>query len=723
MKLLQMFCPGLPFPSLVALMFFSPLYAVADNSATKNEPCLHLWGTAEAPGSYWFVDIAAASDIVTETGDTLAYQIFLKGPHTSAAVDLEFDAYHYTLRDSGATDQSGRYAHPGYQDYTGLRDHWWSRQIELPEFLCFGYKVSAIKAAFAGNQGRGEVYIRNLKLLDYHQQVKWALNLGRPTYRFPAQSTSPGNHGYTETGMELCPSPEDAPGQLPSIAINPEMSSSAFDYCTKDPTCFWGINMYPYSAAFGIRYPASFYADLGLMGAGWNRFHFMALLGTNAMDWRSLDWAVKQHNRYPLNILGLINHETWVASTNFSNETFQAGFSDRFAEIVARYKQDIHHWEVWNEPDFPYGAFLPPETYGRILVQVYDRIKAGTNPIDPGATLILQVSNPWLGSGGGAEYLARVYSSTPVQEFRARRKGRQPWDAVSIHAYQWDRPTSRVLMKDHSINLESAIARGVRTIMNENGDSNKKIWITELGWNIATEGDDRMGPDHEENLRNQAAWLEEACFGLLSAQDPAHRELGPMIANLFYYCYEDPGRFGLRQEALMFRPAHRVYENISGTTAQVLLFSLAAADTSFDGPALTTGVDHHNDTYATDTGRHHASFHAMELQPLNLKGQIRRVFMGCEAHSQRLAPPDVGLSMQPFFGAKPGRMSGVLQTDETDQTFWREITLDARAPNGWTAETLKDLSVKVFVERPPVRENPGPFYLDEVFVKVIADCQ
>lgn len=54
---------------------------------------------------------------------------------------------------------------------------------------------------------------------------------------------------------------------------------------------------------------------------------------------------------------------------------------------VRRYRDRIHHWEVWNEPDLTAGFWIggTPAQYAELLGRAYNAIKAE----DPGATVVL----------------------------------------------------------------------------------------------------------------------------------------------------------------------------------------------------------------------------------------------------------------------------------------------------------------------------------------------
>jgi endo-1,4-beta-mannosidase len=55
------------------------------------------------------------------------------------------------------------------------------------------------------------------------------------------------------------------------------------------------------------------------------------------------------------------------------------------AAVVTRYKGDVHHWEVWNEPDLAEFWNGTPAQYAALLAVTSSTIKQ----IDPTATIVL----------------------------------------------------------------------------------------------------------------------------------------------------------------------------------------------------------------------------------------------------------------------------------------------------------------------------------------------
>jgi len=152
--------------------------------------------------------------------------------------------------------------------------------------------------------------------------------------------------------------------------------------------------------------------------------------------------------------------------------------------VVARYKADITYFEVWNEPDVPqfwrdpdgtrYRDFIHGEAirkYTMLLNEAYTQAKAA----NPNCVII---------SGGIANdvnYLRGMYS------YGAK------FDMLGAHPYFVHSPTKNydvdyIDPKGHEYQFPKI--QYLRDIMVANGDSNKKIIITEIGI------DDQLCPEH-----------------------------------------------------------------------------------------------------------------------------------------------------------------------------------------------------------------------------------
>ena len=144
-----------------------------------------------------------------------------------------------------------------------------------------------------------------------------------------------------------------------------------------------------------------------------------------------------------------------------------------FVGFVARryVPMGVRTFEIWNEPNHP--AFWPSgvraEDYLPMLKAGYTAVKR----VDPTLTVL---------HGGLSK------SDAPYLQALYRAGGRSFFDVANIHPYTGSvSPT--VCWKDASGKLAKDAFCGikaVRDVMVANGDSAKKLWLTEFGWSTTT---------------------------------------------------------------------------------------------------------------------------------------------------------------------------------------------------------------------------------------------
>jgi hypothetical protein len=156
----------------------------------------------------------------------------------------------------------------------------------------------------------------------------------------------------------------------------------------------------------------------------------------------------------------------------------------------------VTSWQVWNEPSLThyFTAPSPVTSYARLLQISHDAITS----VDPRAEIVL-AGVPGFAPKGGLDawkFLSELFRVPGVNS---------DFDVVALHPYA-----------RNVDQLESEIDK-VRAVMKENGDEEKPLWLTELGW--GSDPPDRFGfnkgVDGQEQLltqsftlllREQAAW-------------------------------------------------------------------------------------------------------------------------------------------------------------------------------------------------------------------------
>lgn len=132
-------------------------------------------------------------------------------------------------------------------------------------------------------------------------------------------------------------------------------------------------------------------------------------------------------------------------------------------------EQPLRTWQIWNEQNFKYFVVRPnPADYGKLLNISYGAIKS----VDPAAKLILggmfaepreaQFKAKPPQAYFATEFLDQLYLTTPGIKSK--------FSGVALHPYTGD---YRKLTPE---------IEAFRTVLKENGDAGKGLWITEIGW-------------------------------------------------------------------------------------------------------------------------------------------------------------------------------------------------------------------------------------------------
>ncbi len=232
-------------------------------------------------------------------------------------------------------------------------------------------------------------------------------------------------------------------------------------------------------------------------------------------DWSVYDRAFEAISQHGLHILPILDYApAWAAAAGCSPgpqhkcaPADPQAFAAYAAAAVARYTPyGVTSWEVWNEPNSP--RFWYPRAdataYAELLKATYPAIKK-TNPSATVITGGLRSANAY-GDVSPHDYVAALYAA-----------GAQPYfDALGSHPY-----SHPALPLDTSDKNGWTQMLKIRDIAVSYGDTEKKIWITEVG---ATTG----GP-HPVSESVQAQIVHEAV---------RLRSSYPWAGPLFWYDYK-----------------------------------------------------------------------------------------------------------------------------------------------------------------------------------------
>lgn len=237
---------------------------------------------------------------------------------------------------------------------------------------------------------------------------------------------------------------------------------------------------------------------------------------------QELEW-IQSLGAEPLVILGYT--PAWQASEPALPPRDLMSFATFTRDLVAHFKNEIHWWEVWNEPNIEFfqGSKLD-------YIELYKVAASAAKTGDPEAKVVL---------GGLAG------PDVPFLNF-CYQYGLAAWcDAVNFHPYQWDPTLNDGWLLD--------MVTSMRRCMLEQ-DHKVPLWVTEFGWST---GDARI----TEQL--QARLLVQTYVTLLANSEACN--LGP----LFWFTSRDWGGsgYGLIATDDRQKPAFHAYTQLTSKLA------------------------------------------------------------------------------------------------------------------------------------------------------------
>jgi hypothetical protein len=161
-----------------------------------------------------------------------------------------------------------------------------------------------------------------------------------------------------------------------------------------------------------------------------------------------------------------------------------------------RYRGRIRAYIIWNEPNLAleWGGDPPdPAAYVALLRTGYEAVRAG----DPAALVVSAGLAPTNGEGDLAmderAYLRAMYRAGAARYF----------DVLGAHPYGLGQPPDAPATPANGGLVFGRLAE-LRALMLNNGDGNKPVWITEVGWTVDPPPDQ---PGTGVSLEQQAAYL------------------------------------------------------------------------------------------------------------------------------------------------------------------------------------------------------------------------
>jgi polysaccharide biosynthesis protein PslG len=259
-------------------------------------------------------------------------------------------------------------------------------------------------------------------------------------------------------------------------------------------------------------------------------------------EFAKYDRLVREAGRRGIKVLGLLlyncawNGRPWNAAPD------PIAFARYARRVVNRYKEQICHWELWNEPD--HSDYWQPQdlmrSYTELLKQVYAQLK------DEDRTCVV--------------HLAGLTKALPASLRRIYDLGGKSFfDVAHLH------PFINPLAPEALLGLHD-FYQVMRNVMSDYGDRDKPVWFSEVGCpglaNPKSVPDWWLGPNPTEE--QQAGWLRQVYTEALA---------WPGLQKAFWCFFRDTPNhfktgvdsFGLVRTDFSVKPAFQAFETLAKT--------------------------------------------------------------------------------------------------------------------------------------------------------------
>ena len=249
--------------------------------------------------------------------------------------------------------------------------------------------------------------------------------------------------------------------------------------------------------------------------------------------------------RRNIKILGLLSYNpAWAGQWNAAPD--KELLVNYARAVVRRYKHQVMYWEIWNEPDDSqyWKAQDGMKAYTALLKDAYTALKAE----DPSCRVLM---------GGVSQSIAVSLKNI------YRNGGRDFFDIVNVHPFVDPKASN-------AAESFRGIFKGVYKVMENYGDAQKDIWITEIGCpGLADSAQGTagwwLGPAPSEG--EQAEWVKAVFTEALRLKG---------VKKVFWAFFQDTPNyfqnavdyFGLIRRDFSRKPAYDTYKKLIQTDSR-----------------------------------------------------------------------------------------------------------------------------------------------------------
>lgn len=390
---------------------------------------------------------------------------------------------------------------------------------------------------------------------------------GRP----PAFTPAPAPTGTIVVPTAAPVRPTPAPGS-PAFKGSPDFM----------PVPLFGSNLY----LTGLERDMTQVRDLGIMaaqgGVKWSREELswanIERDGKGQFLWPPYDARLTHNTNNGIEVIGmLLTTPRWASTNPGAGDWFwyePANYNDYFDFVraaVARWKHQVHTWEIWNEPNHA-GTWNCLNNcdraahYAQLLAGAYAAVKS----VDPEARVLIGGLYVHDYNNEGMSFLDQVVAASG---------GAIYFDGLSIHTYMPDRvpeamrPDSVVQNFQYRLNMAN-------DWINAHGGRPAEIWVTEDGRSTCGSCPTQFRWSEDD----QASMLTRM-FGIAAAM--------PRVVHFSHFQFEDKfnnpndmyGGMAVLHDNLSAKPAYYAYRTASNT--------LTGATYTGPGPQMIPGGNPH----------------------------------------------------------------------------------------------------------------------------------